>query len=192
MIHQTVDTSLLRIAYDEWNAGAARSVVLLHGWPDSPRCWAAVAPALAQQGWRVLVPALRGFAPTRFLGADTPRTGQLSALGRDLLEFIDALGLRQPALVGHDWGARAAANACGLQPGVASHLVMLSVGRSLSGFGRRKRKSAPAWTVFANFAVPIAGLWAKKAVKNGPLRSICSRRSKARQAPEAPTARTRR
>jgi len=115
MTHKTVDTSLLRIAYDEWNADAPRSVVLLHGWPDSPRCWAAVAPALAQQGWRVLVPALRGFAPTRFLRADTPRTGQLSALGRDLLEFIDALGLHQPALVGHDWGARAAANACGLR-----------------------------------------------------------------------------
>ena len=37
MTHKTVDTSLLRIAYDEWNAGAARSVVLLHGWPDSPQ-----------------------------------------------------------------------------------------------------------------------------------------------------------
>ena len=44
---KTVDTALLRIAYDEWNPGAARCVVLLHGWPDSPRCWAAVAPALA-------------------------------------------------------------------------------------------------------------------------------------------------
>ena len=36
--------------------------------------------------------------------------------------------------------------------------------RSLSDFGRRKRKSAPTWTVFAAFAVPIAELWAKKAV----------------------------
>ncbi len=119
---------MLRVAYEEWNPGAERAVVLLHGWPDSPRCWSAVAPALAQQGFRVLAPALRGFAPTRFLRADTPRTGQLSALGRDLLEFVDALGLQRPAFVGHDWGARAAANACGLRPGVASHLVMLSVG----------------------------------------------------------------
>ena len=79
---QTVDTSLLRIAYDEWNPSAARSVVLLHGWPDSPRCWSAVAPALAQQGWRVLVPALRGFEPTRFLRADTPRTGRTAASPR--------------------------------------------------------------------------------------------------------------
>jgi pimeloyl-ACP methyl ester carboxylesterase len=103
-------------------------VVLLHGWPDSPRCWAGVAPAVAKAGWRVLAPALRGFGPTRFLRPETPRSGQLSALGRDLLDFVDAVGLHQPVLVGHDWGARAAANACGLRPGVASHLALLSVG----------------------------------------------------------------
>lgn len=73
-------------------------------------------------------PALRGFAPTRFRDAATPRSGQLAALGRDLLEFIDVLGLERPVLVGHDWGARAAANACGLRESVASHLVMMSVG----------------------------------------------------------------
>ena len=122
-----VDTSLLRVAYEEWNPTGNCTVVLLHGWPDSIRSWSEVAPGLAQAGWRVLVPALRGFLPTRFLREDTPRTGQLAALGCDLLEFIDALGLKQPALVGHDWGARATAIACGLRPGVASHLVMLSV-----------------------------------------------------------------
>lgn len=123
-----VDTSLLRIGYEEWNPAGARTVVLVHGWPDSPRTWSGVAPRLADAGWRVLAPALRGFSPTRFLHADTPRSGQLAALGRDLLEFINALGLRQPALVGHDWGARAVANACGLQAGVASRLALLSVG----------------------------------------------------------------
>jgi pimeloyl-ACP methyl ester carboxylesterase len=125
---KTIDTSLLRVAYEEWNATATRTVILLHGWPDSPRTWAKVAPELAQQGWRVIVPALRGFAPTQFLKNDTPRTGQLAALGRDLVEFIHALKLQQPALVGHDWGARAAANACGLSANIASHLVMVSVG----------------------------------------------------------------
>lgn len=123
-----VDTSLLRIGYEEWNPAGARTVVLVHGWPDSPRTWSGVAPRLADAGWRVLAPALRGFSPTRFLHAHTPRSGQLAALGRDLLEFINALGLRQPALVGHDWGARAVANACGLQAGVASRLALLSVG----------------------------------------------------------------
>ena len=122
-----VDPPVLRTAYEEWNPQTERTVVLLHGWPDSPRTWAQVAPALAGQGWRVIVPALRGFSPTQFLKVDTPRSGQLSALGRDVLELIEALQLNQPALVGHDWGARAAGNACALQPGVASHLVMLSV-----------------------------------------------------------------
>ena len=122
-----VDTSLLRVAYEEWNPAGSRTVVLLHGWPDSIRSWSGVAPGLALAGWRVLVPALRGFLPTHFLRDDTPRTGQLAALGCDLLEFIDALGLKQPALVGHDWGARAVAIACGLRSGVASHLVMISV-----------------------------------------------------------------
>lgn len=125
---KTIDTAVLRVAYEEWNPEAARTVVLLHGWPDSPRCWAGITPALVQHGWRVITPALRGFAPTQFLRKDAQRSGQLAALGRDLLEFIDALGLQRPALVGHDWGARAAANACGLRPSVASHLALFSVG----------------------------------------------------------------
>ena len=123
-----VDTSLLRVAYEEWNPQASASVILVHGWPDSPRCWNAVAPRLVQAGYRVIVPALRGYSPTTFLRAETPRTGQLASLGRDLIEFVDALGISRPALVGHDWGARAVAIACGLKPGIASHLVMLSVG----------------------------------------------------------------
>ena len=129
----TVDTARLRVGYEEHHPQGRRTVVLLHGWPDSLRTWDAIAPGLAARGWRVIVPALRGFLPTRFLHADTPRSGQLSALGRDLIEFIDALQLQRPALVGHDWGARAAANACGLRPGVASHLAMLSVGYGTNG-----------------------------------------------------------
>jgi pimeloyl-ACP methyl ester carboxylesterase len=123
-----VDTSVLRIAYQDLNPHGQHAVILMHGWPDSPRTWKDVAPALVQAGYRVLIPTLRGFAPTTFLRADTPRTGQLAALGRDLLEFIDALGLQRPALVGHDWGARAVAIANGLRPGVSSHMVMISVG----------------------------------------------------------------
>ena len=121
-------TRKLEVGYLEWNRGAARSAVLLHGWPDSAETWNGVAPALAASGLRVIAPALRGYNPTRFLDTKTFRSGQLAALGRDLVELIDALGLESPVLVGHDWGARAAANACGLRKGCASHLVMVSVG----------------------------------------------------------------
>ncbi len=123
-----VNTPWLRIAYEDHHRQGRGPIVLLHGWPDSTRTWQGVVPLLVQAGWRVIVPALRGFAPTQFLDAQTPRSGQLAALGRDLLEFIDALGLQRPVLVGHDWGARAVANACGLRAGVASHMVLVSSG----------------------------------------------------------------
>jgi pimeloyl-ACP methyl ester carboxylesterase len=125
---KVVDTALLRIGYEEWHTQGRHTVVLLHGWPDSPRSWYGVAPLLADAGYRVIAPALRGFAPTRFLDPDTPRSGQLAALGRDLIELLSALRIERPTLVGHDWGARAVANACGLAPGIAAGLVMLSVG----------------------------------------------------------------
>jgi pimeloyl-ACP methyl ester carboxylesterase len=126
--YQFVSTRLLDVGYLEWNPQGERIAVLLHGWPDSPESWSGVAPILAAAGYRVLAPALRGFEPTRFRDASTPRSGQLTALARDLLEFRDALRLAQPVLIGHDWGARAVANACGLDQTAASHLVMLSVG----------------------------------------------------------------
>lgn len=125
---RTIKTPLLEIEYLEWNPQGKKTVVLTHGWPDAPITWRSVAKGLCDAGLRVIAPALRGFAGTRFLSAQTPRSGQLAALGRDMLDFIDALELEHPILVGHDWGARAVANAVGLRPGLASHLVMLSVG----------------------------------------------------------------
>lgn len=128
---RTVDTPTLTIAYAEWLPEIPSStapIVLVHGWPDNPRCWGTVGENLAKQGFRVLAPTLRGFGETTFRADDRMRSGQLAALGRDLLEFVDALELRSPVLVGHDWGARAVANACGLRPDVASGLVLLSVG----------------------------------------------------------------
>jgi len=121
-------TPKLDVGYLEWNPAGKRCAILLHGWPDSAETWRDVGAALAKEAYRVIAPALRGYSPTRFRDAKTPRTGQLAALGRDAIELIEALRVEKPVLVGHDWGARAAANACGLEPGIASHLVMVSVG----------------------------------------------------------------
>ncbi|SOE87584.1 Pimeloyl-ACP methyl ester carboxylesterase [Burkholderia sp. YR290] len=128
MEYRFVSTTTLEISYLEWNPGGDRTAVLVHGWPDCPEGWRKVADLLVQAGYRVICPALRGFGRTRFLSEATPRSGQLAALGRDLLEFLDALNVKAPVIVGQDWGARAAANACGLRADVASHLVMLAVG----------------------------------------------------------------
>ncbi|HVE06761.1 MAG TPA: alpha/beta hydrolase [Paraburkholderia sp.] len=126
--YQYVTTRSLEVGYLQWNPFGKRTALLLHGWPDSAQTWCDVAPLIAQAGYRVLAPALRGFAPTRFRSASTQRSGQLAALGRDLLDLQEALQIERPVLIGHDWGARAVANACGLEPDAASHLVMLSVG----------------------------------------------------------------
>ena len=124
----TVSTRWLEIEVMQWNASAQRSIILAHGWPDSAQSWGTVAATIAEAGWRVIVPSLRGFGQTRFHDPNTPRSGQLSALGRDMVDLVQAMDLNKPALVGHDWGARAVANAVGLEPGIASHLIMVSVG----------------------------------------------------------------
>jgi pimeloyl-ACP methyl ester carboxylesterase len=67
-------------------------------------------------GYRAIVPYLRGYGPTRFLSAATPRSGQQAALGADLLALMDALKLPNAALAGYDWGGRAACVVAALWP----------------------------------------------------------------------------
>ncbi len=125
---RSVRTPHLEIAYEERGEAGTLPVVLLHGFPDDARTWDAVAGALAGEGYRTLAPYLRGFGATRFLDERAPRSGQLAALGQDVVEFVDALGLDRFTLVGHDWGARAAYIAAALLPGRVRGLVALAVG----------------------------------------------------------------
>ena len=104
----TVRTPTLEIGYEEWGDAAGAPVVLLHGFPDDAHAWREVAPPLAARGCRVLAPYLRGYGPTRFLDATAPRMAQQAAIGQDLLDFLDALGIERAALGGYDWGGRAA------------------------------------------------------------------------------------
>ena len=123
---KTVRTPTLEIAYEESGPPAGRPVVLLHGFPDDVRAYDGVASLLAAAGWRVFVPYLRGYGPTRFLDPQTPRSGQQAALGHDLLEFLDALGLEQAALAGYDWGGRAACIVAALWPERVRGLVTVN------------------------------------------------------------------
>jgi pimeloyl-ACP methyl ester carboxylesterase len=84
-----------------------------------------VAPALASEGHRVLVPFLRGYGPTRFLHPDTPRSGQQAVLGADLRDFMDGLHIDRAVLVGYDWGGRAACIVAALWPERVQGLVTI-------------------------------------------------------------------
>src|SRR5271169_832264 len=120
---KTVRTPTLEIAYEESGQTGGAPVVLMHGFPDDVRAYDGVAPPLAVAGWRVIVPYLRGYGPTRFLDPRTPRSGQQAALGRDLVDFLDALGLQRASLAGYDWGGRAACIVAALWPERARCLV---------------------------------------------------------------------
>src|SRR6185437_3569618 len=120
-----VRTETLEIGYEESGPATGAPVVLLHGFPDDPRTWDGVAPALAAAGRRVLAPYLRGYGPTRFLDGAAPRSGQQAALGHDLLAFMDALGLERAALAGYDWGGRAACIVAALWPERVDALVSI-------------------------------------------------------------------
>lgn len=116
MDSKTVRTDLLEIAYQEHGPHDGPPVILLHGFPYDVHAYDQVAPALAKDGCRVLVPWLRGYGATRFLSKDTPRSGEQAALGHDLLQFMQALGVERAALAGYDWGGRAACIVAALWP----------------------------------------------------------------------------
>jgi pimeloyl-ACP methyl ester carboxylesterase len=105
---QHTDAGVLRVAYFEAGPARGTPVLLMHGFPYDIHAYAEVAPLLAAQGCRVIVPFLRGFGGTRFLSHATPRSGEQAALGADLLALLDALEIDRAVLAGYDWGGRAA------------------------------------------------------------------------------------
>jgi pimeloyl-ACP methyl ester carboxylesterase len=135
----TARTPVLDIAYEERGPANGRPVVLLHGFPDDVHAYDEVAPPLAAAGYRVVTPYLRGYGPTRFLDPQTPRSGEQAALGRDLLDLIEALDLSRPILAGYDWGGRAACIVAALWPERVGGLVS---GRRLQHPEHRRRRPA--------------------------------------------------
>ena len=88
---KTINTGVLAIAYLEYGPASGWPCIMGHGFPYDAHAYDQAAPILADAGARVIVPYLRGYGPTRFLKAETPRSGEQAALGVDLLDFMDAL-----------------------------------------------------------------------------------------------------
>lgn len=123
---KSVDTPVLQIGYEESGPAQGFPIILLHGFPDDAHAYDKVAPPLAKQGYRVLVPYLRGYGPTRFRDASAPRMAEQAAIGQDALDFADALKLPRFAVAGYDWGGRAAAIAAALHPERVRGLILMS------------------------------------------------------------------
>jgi pimeloyl-ACP methyl ester carboxylesterase len=132
-----IDAGLLNIVYAEAGPASGPPVILLHGWPYDIYSYVDVAPMLAAAGYRVIVPYLRGYGPTRFLSAETFRNGQPSVFALDIIALMDALNIQEAVFGGFDWGTRTADIIAALWPRRCKGLV------AVSGYGVGTPTAAP-------------------------------------------------
>lgn len=121
-----INAGVLNVGYVDLGPKDGQPVILLHGWPYDINSFDTVAPELANQGYRVIVPNLRGFGSTRFLSPSTPRNGEPAALAQDTVALMDALHIKQAIFAGYDWGARTADIVAALHPERVKALVSVS------------------------------------------------------------------
>ena len=136
--------------------GEGPPVVLLHGFPDSGRLWRHQVPALADAGFQVIVPDLRGYGRS-----DKPEAVEaysLMHLAGDVMAILAELGIPKAHVVGHDWGAALAWALASLVPGQVDHLVTLSVGHPAT-FRRTPRQREKSWYMLLFQFPGIAEEW---------------------------------
>jgi pimeloyl-ACP methyl ester carboxylesterase len=121
-----IEAGVLDVGYVDVGPGDGPAVLLLHGWPYDIHAFAEVAPILAANGRRVIVPYLRGYGPTRFRSEHTARNGEQAALAVDAIGLLDALNVDRAVVAGFDWGARTAGIVAALWPERCSGLVSVS------------------------------------------------------------------
>jgi pimeloyl-ACP methyl ester carboxylesterase len=121
-----VNAGLLNVGYVEDGPADGPPVILLHGWPYDIYSFVDVTPVLASAGYRVIVPYLRGYGPTRLLSSSSIRNGQPAALATDLIDLMDALKIESATLAGFDWGGRTADIIAVLWPKRCKALVSVS------------------------------------------------------------------
>jgi pimeloyl-ACP methyl ester carboxylesterase len=136
-----INAGLLNVGYAEAGPPGGPPIILLHGWPYDIHSFVDVAPQLASAGYRVIVPYLRGYGPTRFLASDTVRNGEPAALASDILDLMDALKIGKATIAGFDWGARTANIMAVLWPERCK--AMVSVSGYLIGSQESGKKPLP-------------------------------------------------
>ena len=133
-----INAGALNVGYAEAGPTDGPAVMLLHGWPYDIHSFVDAAPRLAQAGYRVIVPYLRGYGTTRFLSSETFRNGQQSVVAVDIIALMDALRIERAILAGFDWGARTADIIAAIFPERCKALVSVSgylIGSQAAAYG---------------------------------------------------------
>src|ERR1700757_440359 len=116
------DIGDVRLHYVE--AGEGPLVVLLHGFPEFWYGWRLQIKPLAEAGFRVVAPDMRGYnLSSRPKGVKAYGTDQLTA---DIRGAIQECGARSAQLVGHDWGGSVAWATAMNYPEVVDRLAILN------------------------------------------------------------------
>ncbi|WP_396922905.1 alpha/beta fold hydrolase [Mycolicibacterium sp.] len=113
-----------------WGPEDAPIALCLHGFPDTAYGWRKIAPVLADAGWQVVAPFLRGYVPSSIPADGSYHVG---ALMDDALQVLRAAGpTGRDVLIGHDWGAIAAAGLTAMPGSPFDRGVIMSVPPSAS------------------------------------------------------------
>jgi pimeloyl-ACP methyl ester carboxylesterase len=127
------------------------SLLLLHGFPEIAYSWRKLMLPLAEAGFHVVAPDLRGYGRTTGWQADAladPSDCNFLNLTRDLLALLAALGKTHvEAVIGHDFGAPLAAIAALTRPDKFKSVVIMSA--PFAG--------PPAWQLRVNDVAPADG-----------------------------------
>ncbi|WP_029114201.1 alpha/beta fold hydrolase [Mycobacterium sp. URHB0044] len=108
-----------------WGPDDGPVALCLHGFPDTAHGWRKVAPVLADAGWRVVAPFMRGYAPS---SASSDGSYHVGALMDDALRVLDAAGpTGRDVVIGHDWGAIAGTGLAAMPDSPFSKAVIMSV-----------------------------------------------------------------
>lgn len=121
-----IEAGVLNTGYVELGPADGPAVVLMHGFPYDIHSYAEVAPLLAGEGYRVIVPYFRGYGSTTFLSSATPRNVDQAAFALDILALMDALHIDEAILAGYDWGSRTGDIIAALWPHRVKALVSVS------------------------------------------------------------------
>src|SRR5215469_2821175 len=149
-----VDVNGVGIEYEV--TGQGRPVVLLHGFPDSGRLWRHQVPALADAGFQVIVPDLRGYG--RSGKPESIEAYSMPLLAGDVMAVLADVGISKAHVVGHDWGAALAWGLASLAPDNVDQLVTLSVGNPVT-FLRTMEQRQKSWYMLLFQYQGIAERW---------------------------------
>ena len=108
-----------------WGPPDGPIALCLHEFPDTAYGWRKLGPRLAQAGWRVVAPFMRGYAPSSI-----PSDGSyhIGALMDDALQVrLAAGGTDRDVVIGHDWGAMAATGLAAMPDSPFARVVIMSV-----------------------------------------------------------------